>query len=105
MESNAQVLVVCTVIGQLIALLTIMFNARQARRREERKRKWELEDRAAMAKGLHSAIQDNTHKTEQAIVAADLAYKEANHVNLKLQALGLENQQALADAAKPRAAT
>jgi len=37
---------------------------------------------------LSTAIAENTVKTEQAIVSADNAFNEANHVNLKIAAYG-----------------
>jgi hypothetical protein len=60
--------VIVTVAGQVITLLTLMFNARQSRLREERARMWLLEDRAALAK--------NTARAETAADKADKAYSD-----------------------------
>jgi gas vesicle protein len=97
--------VVATIIAQMATFLTLVFNARQQREREERLRQWELEDRQMVAKKvvessqmlanvvaqqhqeLTEAISENTSKTDQAITAADSAFKEANHVNIKISDL------------------
>ncbi len=87
--------------------------------RENRQRRWDLEDRrmarentARVAtdlaetvsdsnRSLHEAIADNTCKTEKAITSADAAYAEANSVNLKIEQLGIE-KNAIDRAAKQR---
>ena len=107
-----------TTLANLLTLLTVIFTAHQQREREIRTRAWEIEDRKVLAihvaatsdalaekvqttsdalalkvsettNSLQAAIADNTVKTEGAAAAAHEAYKEANHVNLKIQTLGL----------------
>lgn len=105
-----------TVIAQLATLITLMFNARQARLRAERQRAEELEDRAAArkieledraelarrvertndaltikvdetAQNLHKAIAENTEKTIEVGQQAKVAFAEANHTNDKFHAV------------------
>lgn len=82
------------IVTTTLTFLTLVFNARQARLREERHRAWELEDRKALAgrvstttNEIKEAIAENTMKTEQATAAAHEAYQEANHVNVKISDL------------------
>lgn len=70
-------------ISSLVALLTIMFNARTARMREERNRKWDVEDRAHRAEAslvktqeLTAAIADVREKT--------LASTQAQHTTRQM---------------------
>lgn len=42
--------VIAAVVAQLVTFGSLMFNSRQQRLREERNRKWEVEDRAELAK-------------------------------------------------------
>lgn len=67
--------VIAAVAAQVITFLTLMFNARQSRLREERARKWQLEDRMALAK-VDVAITENSARAESAAAAADKAYSE-----------------------------
>lgn len=103
------------VVGQVLTLITILVGIFAQYVREKRQRRWDLEDRKAQRAKLELAstamtdtvavqhqetralIADNTVKTEAAaaaacegVTAAREAYTEANHVNLKLEALGLE---------------
>lgn len=108
--------IVAAIIGQIVTLITLVYNSKQQRLREERNHRWEVEDRAALATkvvqtsdalaakvlqtsdalastvvqttaGIQAAIADNTIKTEQATTAAHEAFKEANNVNNKISDL------------------
>jgi hypothetical protein len=76
----------------------------EERARAAQTRQWEVEDRRLVA-ALHAegqqaiavAIAENTAKTEQAGVQAERAFTEANHVNHKLEKLGLVQTAILAD--------
>lgn len=85
---------VAALAAQALTFFTLVFNAKQARLREERHRSWDIEDRKLLAtkvvettSEIRDAIAENTAKTEQATVAAHDAYKEANHVNVKISDL------------------
>jgi CheY-like chemotaxis protein len=107
--SNSTVVLVIGLLGGLIAqiftLITLRFNAKQAKEKDDQHRAWEVEDRKAslaatsalsqhvQASGerLAAAIADNTQKTVNAASAADAAFAEANSVNEKIAAIGKEN--------------
>jgi hypothetical protein len=79
--SNSTVVLIIGLLGAIIAqiftLITLKFNARQAREKEEQRRAWEIEDRKvslaatskltehvqASGERLAAAIADNTQKT------------------------------------------
>src|SRR4051794_7498790 len=102
--SNSTVVLVIGLLGGLIAqiftLITLRFNAKQAKEKDDQHRAWEVEDRKAslaatsalsqhvQASGerLAAAIADNTQKTVNAASAADAAFAEANSVNEKIAA-------------------
>lgn len=65
-------------------MLTLLYQG-WARARE---RRWDSEDRARVAREHAAAIAANTEITRLAADKADAAYVEANHVNLKIEALG-----------------
>lgn len=93
--------VIVTIIGQIATFGTLVFNARQLRFEAERKRKWEIEDRALLAAKVvavgdtlaakvdqqhievSAAIAENTEKTDQAIKVS----QEANHLSRKIAEL------------------
>lgn len=93
--------VIATVVTSLVTLATLMFNARQQRLREERDRKWNLEDRRLRAEESSRDRQRQTKQIHAAIETvgdkADAAYHEANSMNTKIAALGL----AVATGARP----
>ncbi len=94
-------------LGQTVTFMTVVFNAWWQERQAKRNRQYEIEDRAELARqvistsaalaltvtetsrGLSAQIAENTIKTDEATVAAKEAYREANHVNNKIAALGL----------------
>jgi hypothetical protein len=76
--------VIATIAAQLITLVTLMFNARQSRLREERARTWQLEDRAALAK--------TTARAESAAEKADRAYSDVIATISAINARLLEQQ-------------
>jgi len=105
--------VITAVVAQVMTLITLMFNARQARLRREVERREELEDRAALravevedrkalaakvinvsealarkveesSTQIHEAIADNTRETIEVGKRAEAAYTEANHSNVKI---------------------
>jgi len=81
-------------IVQIVTFVTLLVNHRQQRLREVQKRAWEVEDRAAVAQIASTSHREVLDSTAQAIGAAHSAYQEANHVNLKIEALAaaqLEN--------------
>jgi len=66
MDPTAVSLVVGGIVAQLCTLIIIMFNARQARLRREEQRRWDMEDRAALAKKVvetSTALADKVIKT------------------------------------------
>lgn len=94
--------VAATAITSLAALFTQMVTARAQRLREERNRKWDLEDRKGVAQvnaektqALHSAITearrstliaiaDNTKKTEESTKTAKDARSEVTALKQRL---------------------
>ena len=111
--------VITAVVAQIMTLLTIMFNTRQARLRRETERREELEDRAELRRievedratlaakviasstdlakkvaettvSIHEAIADNTRETIKVGEKADAAYVEANDSNLKVKSINKE---------------
>jgi len=94
--------VLATFLASLTTFMTLVYNGRQQRLREERARRWEIEDRALLAKQVMdtssalaqtaaqqhdvvvAAIADNTTKTELSTEKATEAFREANHVNHKI---------------------
>jgi len=104
--------------GQLVTVVSVAGAAIWQYLRENRQRRWDLEDRRMARehvvqvasdladtvkdnnRSLHEAISENTGKTEQAIKAADAAYSEANDVNKKIEKLGIEHNAI--DKMKPR---
>jgi len=95
---------VAVVVTSLLTFFTVVYQDWRKQQREERDRKWEKEDRIALAKKVFdsneaalAAIAENTTETRQATASADRAYTEANHVNIKIENL---NQRLLANEKK-----
>jgi len=91
-------LVVGSILTPISTMLIIMFNARQARLRREENRKWEIEDRAELARKVLATSETLARRVEQsgteltthiekATDAAHRAFKEANDVNGKIEDL------------------
>ena len=63
----------------------------------ERKRQWDLEDRARVAADLRLSSESLHSAVKEAGVKADKAYQEANHSNLKIASLQLATVAAIGD--------
>ena len=110
-RQDASGLLIAAVVGQLITFAGVVSAAVFAYIRDGRTRQWLLQDREHLEKvtaasceaqtthttmaanGLHASlvvIQQDLTETKK---AAGDAYSEANHVNLKLQQIGLDRLQ------------
>ena len=88
-------------VGQIITFLTVIAGFIYQAYREQRQRRWDVEDRLQVAMLSHqqheaattarqdikAAMVENTELTRAAITSADNAYHEANTVNVKIQQL------------------
>lgn len=83
--------IAASTITSILTFATLVFNARQARLREERARQWDIEDRAhavQLASDERTQQTAGLHKAISAVAGkADAAYKEANSVNEKIRHL------------------
>jgi hypothetical protein len=104
-SSGTTAIVIGNIVAWMGTLITLIFNAHQARRREERKRladiedrnyvrAIELEDRQALARKvdavsvkLHAAIEENTRETREAGQKSHAAYTEASQMSTKISDL------------------
>jgi hypothetical protein len=71
-----------------IGFLTLLANQIYANYTRKQERRWDEEDRQRRHDELKDKIEANTDLTREGAVAADKAFSEANHLNLKLVALG-----------------
>jgi len=88
-------------IGQIITFLTVIAGFIYQAYREQRQRRWDVEDRTQVAavtderhqaattdrRDIKAAMAENTELTKAAIASADNAYHEANTVNVKIERL------------------
>lgn len=99
--------VAIAIVSQFAAIAAILANSWVASAREKRQRAWAIEDRQwqtdATAAQTKAIAAHTTEVVGEATDAAHLAYKEANDVNLKIQALGIDHaktEQAIQQAIK-----
>lgn len=71
------------VLGQVLTFLAVIAGFINQYLREARRHRWDVDERKFTAKSLTKHIEENTEISR-------VAFKEANDVNLKIHALGLD---------------
>lgn len=74
---------IAAVVGQIVTFLTVIVGFVYQYLRESRRHRWDAEQRREIAAEALAAIENNTEVSRE-------AFKEANDVNLKIHALGLD---------------